>query len=257
MKRLWFFVVFFYIIFIGIHHSFAQSIKREKVNQSIEWFAVNSNIKLHTRFGVAFDGQLRFAKDFQSMQHYVRAGLEVYITPNFSVVPFGYMYLWNFLYGEQPASFIADEQRFWQQVVYKQKFGRFNIQHRARLEQRFIEKTRVPNGNLVNNFYLNRIRYRFFVNYPINKVVIEEGSLFINVWNEVFYGWGNYDTFHEPDQNRLSFGLGYQLNSKTQFLAGVLYQMMIKNNGAKQENNVGILAQFMYNLDLCKKEETH
>lgn len=237
----------FNLIMIGV------TAQREKVNQSIEWFALNSNIKLHKRFGIAFDGQLRFAKDFQDMQHYVRAGAEIYITPNFSVIPIGYMYVWNFIYGEQPASLLANEQRIWQQVVFKQKFSRFNLHHRFRLEQRWLETNRIPNGELVKNFYLNRVRYRFLINYPINKENIEAGAIFLNAWDEFFYGWGSYDTFNEIDQNRVSFGLGYQVNQKAQILAGGLYQLLVKSNGTKQENNVGLLLQFTYNFDLSKK----
>ncbi len=257
MKSFRLVVILVFIFLFKTNISLAQSGQRETVTQSIEWFALNSNIKLHSKLGIAFDGQLRFAKDFQAMQHYVRAGLEIYITPNFSVVPIGYMYVWNYFYGEQPVSLLSDEQRIWEQVIFKQKFGRFNLHHRARLEQRFLEKVRTPDGEIEKDFYLNRVRYRFLVNYPINKASMEAGAVFINVWDEIFYGWGEYDTFNEIDQNRVSLGLGYQLNSKTQFLAGGLYQMMIKSNGAKQENNIGVLVQFTYNLDLRKKEETN
>lgn len=252
MKKLPAFLLTMFIVIQGL----SQSTQRETVTQSIEWFVLNSNIKLHRKFGIAFDAQFRFAKDFQSMQHFLRPGLEIYIAPNFSIVPIGYMYVWNYSYGEQPAALLSDEQRIWEQVVFKQKIGRFNIHHRARLEQRFLKKVQTPTGEIDKDFYLNRVRYRLLANYPINKNSIESGAWFINVWDEIFYGWGDYDTYNEPDQNRLSLGLGYQLNSKTQFVAGGLHQILIKNNGAKQENNIGILIQFTYNLDLSKKEET-
>lgn len=242
-----------FFIFI-VTHGLSQPGQRETVTQSIEWFVFNTNIKLHPKFGIAFDGQLRFAKDFQSMQHFVRPGLEVYLTPSLSVVPIGYMYVWNYAYGEQPVSFLSDEQRIWEQIAYKHKLGRFNINHRARIEQRFLKKVQTPTGEIARDFYLNRFRYRLLANYPINKKNIESGAWFINAFDEIFYGWGEYDTFDEPDQNRFSLGLGYQINSKTQLIAGGLYQLLIKSNGAKQENNVGLLVQFTYNLDLSKKK---
>lgn len=244
--------VFFILILTAT--VFNATAQRETVDQSIEWFVINSNIKFSKRVGVTFDGQFRFAKDFENMQHFLRAGVDVYITPNLSVVPLGYMYVWNYAYGEQPASLIAGEQRLWQQILFKQKFGRFNINHRLRLEQRWLEKNQTPDGEVVTNFYLNRLRYRFLLNFTLNKENMESGALFINAFDEFFYGWGSYDTFNEIDQNRVSLGLGYQINSKTQFIAGPFYQMLIKSNGAKQENNIGALVQFTYNFDLSKKE---
>lgn len=251
MKKLAAFFLFISIVTQGL----SQSGQREKVTQSIEWFALNGNIKLHSRFGIAADGQFRFVKDFQVMQNLLRSGLEIYITPNLSIVPVGYVYVWNYSYGEQPVSFLSDEQRIWEQIVFKQKIGRFNTHHRARLEQRFLKKAQTPDGEIEKDFYLNRIRYRLLTNYPINKKSMEPKTLFVSVWDEIFYGWGEYDTYNEPDQNRFSIGLGYQVNSKMQFVAGGLHQMLIKSNGAKQENNVGVLIQLTYNLDLSKKED--
>lgn len=243
----------FFFIFI-VTQGLSQSEQRETVTQSTEWFVLYSKIKLHPKFGIAVDGQFRFVKDFQSMQHFIRPGLEIYITPNLSVVPIGYMYVWNYAYGEQPAALLSDEQRIWEHIAFQHKLGRFHIHHRARLEQRFLKKVNTPNGEIDKDFFLNRVRYRLHVNYPINKKDIEPGAWFVNVWDEIFYGWGEYDTFDELDQNRLLVGLGYQYNPKIQVTAGGLYQMLIKNNGAKQENNIGVLIQFTYNLDLSRKE---
>lgn len=243
---------FFFLLFI-VTQGLSQSGQRETVTQPIEWFVFNSNIKLHPRFGIAFDGQLRFVKDFEAMQHFVRPGLEVYFTPSLSIVPIGYMYVWNYRYGEQPASLLSDEQRIWEQIVFKQRVGRFNLHHRARLEQRFLKKAQTPSGEIAKDFYLNRVRYRLVANYPINKKIMQSQTWFINVWDELFYGWGDYDTFNEVDQNRFSIGLGYQSSSKFQVIAGGLYQLWIKNNGAQQENNVGLLVQLTYNIDLNKE----
>src|SRR6478735_8723103 len=135
----------------------AQS-EREVVNQPLEWFALNSNIKLHKRFGFAFDSQLRFVGNLQEAQHYVRLGAEFYITPKLSIVPIGGMYVWNFKYGEQPAAHENDEKRIWQQVFYKHDVSRFHFNHRFRMEERFIQNKSTGSDDFSTQLY--RVRYR-------------------------------------------------------------------------------------------------
>jgi hypothetical protein len=235
----------------------AQPQSREIVTQSTEWFALNSNIKLHKRLGFAFDGQLRFV-GLENAQHFVRNGLEIYITPKFSIVPMGYMYVWNFRYGEQPTTYANNEQRLWQQVLYKHNYGGLFFSHRFRVEQRFIQKHNTePNGSVVYegyDTYLNRIRYRLQIQIPLNKEKIETGAWFVGIFDELFYSWGKSITFYKPDQNRMYAAIGYQFSKNFSVQGGAFYQLLIKKNGLQQENNVGTLIQFGYNLDFSKAE---
>lgn len=235
----------------------AQPQSREIVTQSTEWFALNSNIKLHKRLGFAFDGQLRFV-GLENAQHFVRNGLEIYITPKFSIVPMGYMYVWNFRYGEQPTTYANNEQRLWQQVLYKHNYGGLFFSHRFRIEQRFIQKHNTDlNGYVVYegyDTYLNRIRYRLQIQIPLNKEKIETGAWFVGIFDELFCSWGKSITFYKPDQNRMYAAIGYQFGKNFSIQGGAFYQMLIKKNGLQQENNVGTLVQFGYNLDFSKAE---
>ena len=236
--------------------AFCQSPARAIVTQPTEWFAVNSNIKLHKRFGFAFDAQLRFVGTLQNFQHYVRDGLEVYITPKLSIVPVGYMYVWNFRYGEQPEPFANNEQRIWQQILYRNRYGKFFFAHRFRLEERFSQKHHTePDGSVIYDgyeTYANRVRYRLQIQVPLNKPTMETGAWFVAAFDEVFYSWGPNITFRKPDQNRLYAAIGYQFNEKFSLQGGPFYQMRIKKDGAQQENNIGALIQVGYNFDFTK-----
>jgi hypothetical protein len=228
------------------------------VNQPTEWFALNSNIKLTKKFGFAFDGQLRFAKEFESAQHYVRNGIEFYLKPNLSIVPIGYMYVWNFRYGDQPASFANNEQRIWQQLLYRHSIKKFAFNHRLRMEERFIETRHSQNGEVIYdgyNSYLNRIRYRLQIQLTLNKDKIEPGAWFASMFDEIFYSWGSSVTYTSPDQNRIYLAIGYQFNKQCSLQGGAFYQALIKKNGTQEENNIGTLIQFTYNLDFSKKSE--
>src|SRR3712207_9011964 len=62
-------------------------------------------------------------------------------------------------------------------------------------------------------------------------------------YTTLFRSWGDHVTFHEPDQNRIFTGIGYQFNTDLSLQGGFLYQMLIKSNGAKQENNLGFRSE--------------
>ncbi len=94
---------------------------RQTVDQSITWFSLNSNVKVTKKWSAAIDGQFRFVKDLESMQHMLRIGASYDITSKLSVVPAGYAFIWNYKYGKQPSGFVNNERRVWQQVFYKHK----------------------------------------------------------------------------------------------------------------------------------------
>jgi hypothetical protein len=246
---------FFSVFSIGL---FAQPADRQIVNQSLQWFSIASNIKLNNTVTVYVEGQFRYADNFDPMQYQARTALDITLNKHWSFVPLGYVYTWNYLYGKQPASFINNEHRVWQQLMYKHKFKTINLSHRFRVEERFIEiHTKDSEGVVLNQGYDNhqtRFRYRFMATMPLKGEKIEAKSFFAGVYDEVFVSRGKLVTFHEPDQNRIFAGLGYQFNSSFNILAGPLYQLLIKSNGAKQENNVGVQVMATYNFDLSKKE---
>ena len=245
------------LVFNLIQSSKAQSFSdRETVTQAAEWFAIASNIKVHKKVSILAEGQFRYAQTFDPMQYQLRTGVDYDINKHFSVL-LGYVYSWNPLYGKQPASYVNNEHRIFEQVVYKHQLGRFNISHRGRLEQRFIQVHQNDNGEVINkgyDLYLNRARYRLMMNIPLNHAKMEAKTIYASMYDEVFFDFGDKVVYHKPDQNRVFAGLGYQVNKQFSFQGGLFYQTLIKLSGVKQENNVGFQMQVNYNLDLTRKE---
>lgn len=245
-----------FLLFSTIFGVLAQPAHRAVVNQPIQWFSATVNIKTGKALTVLAESQYRFAGSFDPMQYQLRTGLEIRLNDHVSIVPAGYVWTGNFLYGEQPATYKNNEHRFWEQIAYKHGMGRFQLDHRLRLEQRFIEvHSRTAEGAVVSEGYTNRqnrLRYRLMLRAPLRKHAIEANTIFISAYDEVFYSWGKPVTFHEPDQNRLFAGLGYQLRKPLTVQAGVLYQMLVKANGAQQENNAGFQLMLNYTLDLTQ-----
>jgi hypothetical protein len=236
---------------ISISLTFAQT--RDKVNQSIEWSSINSNIRIQNKMTVYVEGNFRFARDLEPMQHQFRTGLDIALSKKFSFMPVGYVYTWNYKYGKQPTAYINNEHRLYQQLTFKNSWNRFYFQQRVRMEERFIQ---AHGKDVVNDAYADkryRLRVRSMINIPLNSKKIEVGTVFASILDEVFFSWGNAVTYNsKPDQNRLYGGLGYQASKSFSFQAGFIYQYMIKQNGLQQENNYGCNVTISYNLDLMR-----
>ncbi len=230
---------------------------RETVNQAIEWSSIASSIKVHKYASLMVEGQFRFAGNFEPMQFQFRTAVDLHVNKKISIVPFGYVYTWNPTYGKQPNTFVNNEHRFWEQILFKHDLGRFHISHRGRLEQRLVQVHVNNNGEIIDqgyDNYSNRFRYRFMMNVPFTKKEMGPKTLFASVYDEVFISWGPHTTYHKPDQNRIFVGIGYQATKQFTINTGALYQMLVKSNGAKQENNVGVQMMLTYNLDLTQAD---
>ncbi|MFN8335689.1 MAG: DUF2490 domain-containing protein [Cyclobacteriaceae bacterium] len=226
------------------------------VNQSLEWFSINSTMKVHPRINIYGEINLRFVRE-EAQQHQARTAVEFVVFKNLIVTPLGYVYTWNYSYGKQPAAFANNEHRMYQQIVFKHAAGRFNFQHRARLEERFLQTHHLSSeGVTVGDEYNDkreRFRYRALITIPLNHEKIEPNTVFLSLSDEIFASWGKNVTYHSPDQNRIFVGAGYQFNKHASLQAGAMYQMLKKANGLQQENNIGVSAQFTYNLDFTRE----
>ena len=229
---------------------------RETVTQSIQWVAVSSNLKVSKRVHIILDGQFRQAGAFEPMQYQARTGFDIKLNDHFSFVPVGYVYTWNYQYGKQPASFANNEHRVWQQVMYKHHAGIVHFEHRLRMEERFLQHhTMTHSGDVIDDGYnvlQYRLRYRLQARVPLSGRTIEPKTYYAIAYDEIFKSWGENVTFEKPDQNRLFLGIGYQFEKNFSMHMGGIYHMLIKKNGAQQENNVGVLLQLTYNIDLTK-----
>lgn len=253
LKNLHFTLVFAIASIVSLY---GQPADRDIVTQAAEWVGITSNIKVHPKLNLAMEGQFRYVGALEGMQFQVRTGADYSINKHLSILA-GYVYVWNPLYGKQPATYVNNEHRIFEQVAYKHKTGRFNFHHRARFEERFLQVHSNQNGEIVDQGYTNklsRFRYRFMLNIPINNPAMDPKTWFVSIYDEFFLSWGKPVTFHKIDQNRIFVGMGYQFTKLVNVQAGAFYQELIKANGAKQENNIGIQVMATYNFDLTKHE---
>lgn len=69
----------------------------------------------------------------------------------------------------------TSEHRIFQQFITRQSFQRVALQHRYRLEQRFLETG-----------FRSRFRYFLGLNLPLNKSRMEAGALYLSAYGEMF-----------------------------------------------------------------------
>ena len=105
----------------------------------------------------------------------------------------------------------VNEHRIYQQFITKQAFGRIFIQHRYRIEERFIS----------NDFQL-RFRYFLGLNIPINKKTLDKNAIYLSAYNELFINAEN-PLF---DRNRLYGALGFVINKNFKIEAGLMAQTL-------------------------------
>jgi hypothetical protein len=199
MRKLLFLLVFLPITAFGQRSDFGN------------WLIYFGDKKINQKFNWHHEVQYRnFNFIGDTDQLLLRSGLGYNITENNNNIHLGYAFIYNEPYlinTDQKTNF--NEHRVYQQFITRQSFGRFNLMHRYRFEQRFFE----------DDFRL-RLRYFLSFNVALNKAQMGDKTIYLSAYNEIFINTEqNYF-----DRNRLYGGIGYRLSSKLRFEIGVLNQ---------------------------------
>jgi len=226
-------------------------------NQTNAWVLYTGNHKISENFGIHTEYQWRRANGFNHWQQSLaRIGLDYYVNPNLSATA-GYGWIITYPYGDQPVLHQFIESRIWEQVNAKAKYGRVELQHRYRLEQRFMENyVKNTDGSITkgDNIFRQRVRYRGMVLVPISRKEMSDNTFFLNVNDEVFVNFGKGIGKNIFDQNRLNFALGWRFNKDFNVQVGYLNQFIEKADGIRNERNHTLLISTVYNFDFTKKK---
>lgn len=179
------------------------------------WFMYFGLNRLSKRFSVHTEAQMRMFKlATDPEQLLLRTGLN-YHTPKGGMVTGGYAHIITWPFEEDNSDLILREHRLWQQWIMTNLIGRFKFEHRYRLEQRWVKPDAADEWT-----YSNRTRYRIMLFIPLNKRLIQPGTVFIGIYDEVFLDLTR-DVF---GQNRLYGAVGYQIRKSLGVQAGYLNQ---------------------------------
>lgn len=205
--------IFRHFIFIVLI-SFSLSTYAQKSDLGA-WYMYFGNNKISKKLN--FHNEIQY-RNFDGIgdleQLLIRTGIGYDLTENNNnlLVGYGFILSQPYVNGEKRENI---EHRIFQQFITKQKFGRFNLQHRYRLEERFLQ----------DDF---RMRFRYYLgfNIPITNKEMLPKTLYLSAYNEIFL---NLDS---PvfDRNRVYSALGFVINKNMRIEAGYMNQIQENKN---------------------------
>jgi hypothetical protein len=181
------------------------------------WFIYFGNQKINKNLNFHNEIQYRnynFIGD--NNQLLVRTGIGYNLTENNNNVLLGYGFINTIRYVSNSDEKVeTNEHRIFQQFITKQNLGRIFLQHRYRIEERFLP----------NDFQI-RFRYFLAVNIPITKKTMEKNALYLSTYNEIFLN------AVKPifDRNRLYGAIGYVINKNIKIEGGFMAQTLENSN---------------------------
>ncbi|MFC3158277.1 Protein of unknown function [Chryseobacterium arachidis] len=193
----------------------ATTIVKAQKNDLGAWYMYFGNNKISKKLN--FHNEIQY-RNFDAVgdleQLLIRTGIGYDLSENNNNILLGYGFILSqpYVNGEKTENI---EHRIFQQYITKQKFGRFYLQHRYRLEERFLQ----------DDF---RMRFRYFLglNIPINNKEMLPKTFYGSVYNEIFLHL-NSPTF---DRNRVYGALGYVINKNMRIEAGYMNQIQENRN---------------------------
>ena len=164
----------------------------------------------------------------QFMYDEVKAGISYDIDKDFTVL-LGTGRYTTYDYQNVGAGPTITETRLWEQVTTNQFLYRLKLEHRYRVEQRWV-----------NSAYRNRFRYRLNVFVPFNNTKIVAKTWFLSVFDEVFL---NNQT-PNFERNRVSAALGYQFDKSWIVQAGWINQYNYTPDASNNKNNLMLMLMY-------------
>lgn len=193
-------------------------------NQFSGWGAVFHTQKFSDKWGMSFDAQFRSANHFDYLRNILlRPSVNYYFDGN-KMAALGYAYVATNGRTNNGASTFRPESRIWEQLIINQKLGKgATLQHRFRLEQRFLGNT-ADNAN--DSYFAQRFRYFARAVIPFNGASTFKQGPFIGLQDEIFFNVQNKDKVNQHffDQNRAYLAFGYRLSPAFDIETGYMNQ---------------------------------
>lgn len=231
---------------------------------ALGWYVYTGDHKLSERWAVHTEYQWRridFIRTWQ--QSLARLGVVRTLTDRIKVSG-GYTFFTTYPYGDYPTAgdgVPTVEHRVYEDIELSDKLGRLELAQRIRLEQRWLGQSADENPRRIAGWeYQNRIRYQLSGTFPISGPAIDDGEFYVNVFDELFLGFGRNVTNNVYNQNRISGGLGYQVRDNLKLELNYLNQITqhpesdpVSGKPVFEINN-GFRLNVSYGLDLSGKK---
>ncbi len=234
-------LIFFFLLTSTTH---AQRLSDQN---ALGWYASFNTIHLNKKLSLWLEYQWRrdqVITDWQ--QSLARTGIQYHFDNGMSAM-LGYGYIVTYPHGDYPAGpHPVPEHRIFQQLVWNDAIGRVGLNHRFRVEQRFLGKINqsLPEREVQDWSYMNRIRYQLRATVHLNNKTMQDKTWYLAPFDEIFIGFGKNVGQNVFDQNRIGLLLGYQLNKNFRAEAGY-FNVTVQQGGLVNGHEV-----FQYNHGL-------
>lgn len=247
----------FIILFLFSSLILNAQVKRQYANNNNGWFMYVGNHKLSDNWGVHIEAQWRRNNIIiHNQQLLLRAGINYYLNTQVSLTA-GYCYVITYPYGAFAAKTMFPENRIWEQLNMKTGIGAVEIINRFRLEQRYVNNPVLKESEYVPGeaTYTNRVRWMNRYSVPFKGKTIEDRSLYLSFYNEIYINFGKNVAYNIFDQNRAYLALGYRIPKLGRLELGYLNQLIFRGDGIKVEQNHTLQVGLSSNIEFRKKKE--
>lgn len=198
-------------------------------------------VRKDSKFGLFTELQIRRADFATNWQQFLLREAVTYKLNQKVQFGVGYGFLKTSRYGSFPVARTFREHRLFEQVILKQEVGRLELDHRYRVEQRWLETF---SGS--RHFWRNQDRFRYQLKgvLPVSTANNEGQQWYLFAGDEVFLGLGTNYGSGRFDQNRLFAGVGYKLSRNNKLEVGYLHQFIVQRSGLVEESNHTFRVQF-------------
>ncbi|PPK99473.1 DUF2490 domain-containing protein [Parapedobacter indicus] len=199
-----------------------QSVAQEHVFNS--WLAWFNNVKFTDKWGMNHDIQFRAGNDWSSNSSLlIRSGINYYVNQR-QTAALGYAATLATHELATDASRLT-EHRIWQQYIITGTTLGVPLQHRFRLEQRFLKR---PDETA----FTQRARYFIRSVIPLRSPSDQpfHRGIFTSLQNELFFNIHNQKATNGKwfDQNRAYVSIGFRFSEKYDLETGYLNQFLVR-----------------------------
>jgi opacity protein-like surface antigen len=242
-------------IFCFLLVCFASKAQTEKNvdHQSLLWTRYYNQLTLNNKWSIhtEFDNRI-FLNPVEENLYVIRLQGRYKINTNLEVGG-GFAY---FSVATQDPDVTSDfripEYRAQQDIVYKQDFGRFTLNQRFQVEERFIHNANKQELLPGTTFYW-RFRYRLQGEYSCWKK--ENQYLKAIVYDELMINGGDNVVKNTFDQNRIYAALQYGINKNIALELGYLYSFQQRASGVDYFDRDIIRFSFYHKIKLKEKHK--
>jgi hypothetical protein len=204
------------------------------VNPHSWWVYYGDHPVQNSKWGVLTEIQIRrtnFASAWQQLL--LREGTTYRLSPRVQLGG-GYGFIRTYRYGDFPVNRSFNEHRFFQQVIFRHDAGRLELEHRYRVEQRWLEAF-----DRETRYWRFQDRFRYQVRGAVN---ISAPNARGQQWyllggDELFMHFGPNFGASPFDQNRAFFGLGYKVSQSNRLEVSYMNQFVVQRSNLVEESN--------------------